>query len=164
MKPFWGIICLSIFFCKCANRVVVTDLSSRGLEIQISSKTPEELINKWMWSFEEDKADGVRTYRPESYDFPPSRGRTGAEILKNGKFISYEIGPNDKPIQFEGQWVYDKKSKTIEITFKKTDIGVGLMPIITENRKPLLVEIISFNKDIIKARVKDENEFEPTKK
>lgn len=163
MKPIWAIICVSGFFYQCANRVCVTDVSSSGIEIQISSKTPEELINKWMWSFEEDKGDGVRVYRPATYNFPPARARTGVEVLKNGKFIAYEVGSNDKPIAYEGQWVYDKKSKIIEITFKKTDIGVGLMPITTENRKPLLVEIISYDKEIIKARVKDENQIGSSK-
>ena len=43
-----------------------------------------KIISKfWIHSYEEDTED-VRVYRPRSYDFPLSRGRTGFEIKKNG--------------------------------------------------------------------------------
>jgi hypothetical protein len=164
MTHFLKFFLIVITFFSCANRVQVTDVSSRGIEIQVCSKTPKELINKWMWSREEDKGDGIRVYRPSTYDFPLTRARTGVEFFKNGKFTAYEIGADDKPIQYEGQWIYDKKSKTMEISFKHVDIRAGLMPTTTEPRKPLVVEIIYLDKDMIKAKIRDEKTMTTTDK
>ncbi len=44
----------------------------------------------------------------------------------------------------------------MEISFKHVDIGTGLMPITTEPRKPLIVEIIYLDNEMIKAKIRDE--------
>ncbi len=58
----------------------------------------------WMHSREEDKAD-VQVYRAkDSYDFPPSRGREGFQLMPEGKFIRMGPGANDAPQRQEGSW------------------------------------------------------------
>lgn len=65
----------------------------------------KELSEKvWMHSNEEDQID-VQVYRvKDSYDFPPSRGREGFQLLPEGKFIKMGPSPNDAPQRQEGNW------------------------------------------------------------
>ncbi len=56
---------------------------------------------KWMHSYEED-TEGVKVYRPASYDFPPSRGRTGFQLNEDKSFINYEIAPADGIVERKG--------------------------------------------------------------
>jgi hypothetical protein len=149
-------ILLILIFWGCASRVRVTGVSTTGIEIQVNSKTPDELYKKWYLSVEEADTSNILTYRPEGYNFPEIRFRKGFEIQKNGKFLSFEAGSDDKPITYEGVWVYDKDSKIVEITFNKIDIGLGLVPISKEERKPMSVKILSADKDIIRLKLINE--------
>lgn len=65
---------------------------------------PDSLYGQtWLYSYEEDSAD-VRTYRPNTYDFPPSRGRTGFMLQKGGAFVRYGIAPTDGLEEQPGKW------------------------------------------------------------
>jgi hypothetical protein len=48
----------------------------------------------WMRSQEEDKNPNASwlMYRPDSYQFPPARGRSGVTVLKDGRFAL--LGPS----------------------------------------------------------------------
>ena len=48
----------------------------------------------WMRSQEEDKDPNASwlLYRPDSYSFPPARGRSGVTVLKDGRFAL--LGPS----------------------------------------------------------------------
>ena len=82
------------------------------LESNVSSGlNPEHLQQTWFWSYEEDDqtADNPSVYRPASYNFPPSRGRTGFTIFENKisgfKFIvNHNIAPADGLQYSVGQW------------------------------------------------------------
>lgn len=52
----------------------------------------------------EDDKDGLKAYRPETYKFKPSRGRTGFKLLRNDTFVAYQIAPNDTRMEVNGIW------------------------------------------------------------
>ena len=56
-----------------------------------------------MHSHEEDTAD-VAVYRPDSYDFPPARGRNGFEFSADGRAIYIGIAATDGSNQIPGRW------------------------------------------------------------
>ena len=105
-----------------------------------------------MSSYEEDKDDNIKNYRPITFSFPESRARVGFEFKKDGKFIQYEIGPDDRPVEYEGIWIYGAKTKTIDITFKKIDVGVGILPITKEDKKPYTLEIITLEQNLFRFK------------
>jgi hypothetical protein len=72
------------------------------------------LEGRWRHSFEEDH-EGIRVYRPDDYDFPPSRRRGGVEFGADGTFIDW--GPaapdvNGRP----GSWTVDEAMRQLELT------------------------------------------------
>lgn len=98
----------------------------------------------WFHSYEEDEGD-VKTYRPESYSFPPSRGRTGFRFKENGSYIEYIIAPTDGIDSIKGSWdLYGATSVKITLKDKK--------PQYAENKAAYLLEIVSMSNDIIKIK------------
>jgi len=97
------------------------------LYIQVSKcqqlqKEKEYLFQKWWHNNENDK-DDIQTFRPEGYNLPPSRGRTGIEFKKDGTFINYDIAPADGSLIESGQWETKNKNLTeIFIRYKKNKI------------------------------------------
>lgn len=67
------------------------------------SQGPKELYQKWRHSFEEDKND-IMVFRPEIFNFPLARGRSGMEFKDDGTFIQTNIGSTDVNQSFKGQW------------------------------------------------------------
>jgi hypothetical protein len=61
------------------------------------------LTRSWLHSHEEDSADHV-VYRPETFDFPPSRGRSGFELKPDRTLIEFGPGPTDRTTTREGRW------------------------------------------------------------
>ncbi|QIX60819.1 hypothetical protein FY528_17085 [Hymenobacter lutimineralis] len=61
------------------------------------------LERTWLHAHEEDQGD-LRVYRPNTYAFPPSRGRTGFAFEHNGLFTQYDIAPTDGLEGHRGQW------------------------------------------------------------
>lgn len=68
------------------------------LESQLLQKT-------WLHSYEEDEGDTL-AFRPNTYDFPPSRGRTGFMLEKGGTIRQYEIAPTDGLQEILGRWEF----------------------------------------------------------
>lgn len=64
---------------------------------------PQDLFQTWLHSHEEDTPE-YRVYRPSSYPFPPSRGRTGFELRPGGQFARIDIAPTDGSRTVQGQW------------------------------------------------------------
>ena len=73
-----------------------------------SSKTKKMKFpfGTWMRSQEEDKDPNTTwlLYRPDSYDFPPARGRSGFTLLKDGTFILIQPSPVDGRQEKPGKW------------------------------------------------------------
>lgn len=57
----------------------------------------------WLHSVEEDSAD-VEVYRPNTFPFPPSRGRTGFSLSADGTFRLFSIAPTDGLEEHPGRW------------------------------------------------------------
>ncbi|KAA6437847.1 hypothetical protein FOE74_02770 [Rufibacter glacialis] len=95
----------------------------------------------WLNSYEEDSV-GVKTYRPNTYDFPPSRGRTGFMIQEEGGFIRYAIAPTDGLEEQPGKWKATGKNR-LTITYDNPQ------------HQPEELEIISVSADMIKIRRKE---------
>ena len=64
---------------------------------------PAAIFKHWVHSHEEDTKD-IRVYRPDDYEFPPSRGRRGFEFREGGEFIYYGIAPVDGSLRSVGSW------------------------------------------------------------
>jgi hypothetical protein len=70
-----------------------------------------ELTGKtWLHSYEEDEGD-IMVYRPNTYDFPPSRGRTGFALEEGGVLKQYDIAPTDGLEENVGKWTQLAKDK-----------------------------------------------------
>ena len=107
-----------------------------------TATTPlKQLEGTWLHAQEEDQGD-VRVYRPNTYAFPPSRGRTGFAFDRNGLFTQYDIAPTDGLEGHKGQW------KAIN----DHTIRVSL----DDKQKPdYTLEIVSFENQVLKVKRKE---------
>ncbi len=69
-----------------------------------TDKSGSSIVGKWIHSNEDD-TDLVEVYRPESFNFPPSRGREALIISDDGTFEFITIAPNDARNKASGKWV-----------------------------------------------------------
>ncbi len=104
------------------------------------NELPSEIFKHWVHSYEEDTED-VEVYRPRGHDFPPSRGRTGFEIRKNGEFVQYDIAPTDGLQRVMGHWKAEGTDR-IEVSLE------------SPFRRSSILNIESCDKDILKIRKK----------
>lgn len=103
-----------------------------------SSPQLKHLERTWLHAQEEDQGD-VWVYRPNTYSFPPSRGRTGFSFDHNGLFTQYDIAPTDGLEGREGTWQAEN-GHTIHISLE-------------DKRDPdYTLEIVSLQKDLLKVR------------
>jgi hypothetical protein len=94
----------------------------------------------WLHAFEEDN-DDVMVYRPNTYDFAPSRGRTGFMLEKGGVLKQYDIAPTDGLQEHVGLW-------------KKVDEDKILVEIKAEekNSQKYMIEVVSIKEDVLKLK------------
>jgi hypothetical protein len=59
------------------------------------------LERRWVHSHEEDTQREL-VFRPASYSFPPSRGRSAFELRADGSYAESAPGPTDRPEESEG--------------------------------------------------------------
>jgi hypothetical protein len=64
---------------------------------------PSAVAQSWVHSHEEDTAEQA-VYRPDSFAFPPSRGRGGFDLNPDGTMIQFGPGPTDRTSTHAGQW------------------------------------------------------------
>lgn len=119
-----------------------------GVELQMSSKISELLYGKWLNSYEEQMTGDTLIYRPTNFPFPLSRGRKGIEFLKEGQFIEHGFGPDDRPVKFEGEWIYGKETQTLEITFHKLEVNP--MPVTVKSRTGYVLKIATLENGLLK--------------
>jgi hypothetical protein len=67
---------------------------------------PSLLNQSWLHSHEEDTTDEM-VFRPSTYKFPPSRGRTGFELRPDGSARVLGIAQTDAPQEQQGTWTID---------------------------------------------------------
>jgi hypothetical protein len=99
---------------------------------------PQEIYKYWSHSYEENGKEW-KAYRPDDFDFPPSRGREGFEIKKNGLFLFYQIAPTDGLLTIEGAWETTEKD-IVKVTFVEKD------------HAPMVFKIISIENDLLKIK------------
>ncbi|UYZ63173.1 hypothetical protein [Hymenobacter weizhouensis] len=98
----------------------------------------QQLERTWLHAHEEDQGD-IQVYRPNTYPFPPSRGRTGFAIDHNGLFTQYDIAPTDGIEGRKGRWTAEN-DHTLRITLEdKKDPDYKL-------------EVVSLENDVLKVR------------
>jgi hypothetical protein len=68
-----------------------------------ASIVPEELQQHWIHSHEEDTPQEM-VFRPATYPFPRSRGRSGFELRPDGTYVEAGIAPTDGPKRTQGKW------------------------------------------------------------
>jgi hypothetical protein len=61
------------------------------------------LHQQWVHSHEEDTETEI-VFRPASFAFPPSRGRTAFTLKPDGGLVNIGIGPTDRRQESEGTW------------------------------------------------------------
>ena len=106
-----------------------------------NDKVVAQLAGKvWLHAYEEDE-DGIWVYRPNTYDFPPSRGRTGFSLEAGGVINRYEIAPADGLQEEEGQW------EQVEKDVVQVRMNPGSNPPVNYKMK-----IVSLNDDLLKVR------------
>lgn len=103
-----------------------------------SSTSMKQLEGTWLASHEENRADTL-VYRPNTYKFPPARGRTGFALKPFGRFEQFDIAPTDGLQGREGTWTADGDTR---LRIHLTD---GQSPDYT-------LEIISLDKKVLKLR------------
>lgn len=64
---------------------------------------PKSLHGLWVHSHEED-TDTEMVFRPPTFHFPPSRGRTSFELKPDGGLAASGIAPDDRRSKTEGIW------------------------------------------------------------
>ena len=104
-----------------------------------TDKLAAELVGKtWLHSYEDDAGDTV-VFRPNTYDFPPSRGRTGFTLEPGGVIKRYEIAPTDGLEEQLGEWEQVDKHR-VQIRMN------------SESSPPqhYQVEIVSLEDDVLK--------------
>ncbi|WP_299755179.1 hypothetical protein [uncultured Pontibacter sp.] len=94
----------------------------------------------WLHSFEEDE-EGLWVYRPNTYDFPPSRGRTGFSLEPGGVFKRFEIAPADGLEEEQGEW------EQLEKDLVQIRMTQGSTPPVDYR-----IQIVSLDKDLLKVR------------
>lgn len=104
-------------YLKYISGIILLALVLMGITCHRDAEEINVLYDKtWLHAVEEDSAD-VLVYRPNTYAFPPSRGRTGFGFDADGTFRLFSIAPTDGLEEHLGRW---KKSNpnTIRVNFE----------------------------------------------
>src|ERR1043165_1070538 len=71
---------------------------------------PQLLEKRWVHSHEED-SDTEMVFRPDTYNFPRSRGRAAFELKPDHSLVESGIAPTDGPQISEGKWELSRDGK-----------------------------------------------------
>jgi hypothetical protein len=70
------------------------------------------LHRRWVHSHEED-SDTEMVFRPDTFDFPASRGRVSFELREDGTFLDRGIGPTDRSEEAAGTWQLEEGERVV---------------------------------------------------
>ena len=124
---------------KYASLLCLLSLVLLAATCRKSDKLAAELVDKtWLHSFEEDAGDTI-VFRPNTFEFPPSRGRTGFTLESGGVIKRYEIAPTDGLEEHIGEWEQVDKHR----------VKIKMKP---ESSPPQSyeVEIVSLDENVLK--------------
>jgi hypothetical protein len=111
---------IGILACKTKkNAGTTTDSTTVAKTGQKPAFNVDLLVNTWKHSREED-TQGGRTYRPETYNFPPSRGpRTTYTFDKKGGMVKAYAGPTDGYVEEKGTYTIEGDKIIANLTNEK---------------------------------------------
>jgi hypothetical protein len=95
------------------------------------------LHRQWVHSHEEDTAT-EKVYRPASFAFPRSRGRSAMALKPGGGLVETGIGPTDRPQESQGTWKLDEDD-TLSLYEKGKKKPVRTMKIVSLDKEKLVV-------------------------
>ena len=130
MKHFTILLIILISFIACKTK---KPASSKAID--------EKIFTSWVHEGEKD-SDSTRQYRPSNYELPPSRGRQGFTIEKNGNFTLKDIAPTCGLESFEGKWIQEQ-NRNFMVSFPK------------KAEKYFKFEIVSIEKDLLIIKIKN---------
>lgn len=96
------------------------------------------LEGTWLHAHEEDE-ENVQVYRPNTYAFGPSRGRTGFSFEHNGLYTQYDIAPTDGLEGHKGKWTAESET-LLRISFDD------------KSEADYKLQIVHLDKDLLKVR------------
>ena len=104
-----------------------------------SPASMKRLEGTWLASHEENRGDTL-VYRPNTYKFPPARGRTGFALKPYGRFEQFDIAPTDGLAGRPGTW---------------TAAGTTRLRIhLTDSQTPdYTLEILALDQHVLKLRL-----------
>jgi hypothetical protein len=79
----------------------------------VGAYSEASLHGRWVRSNEDDTEHEV-VFRPASYAFPPSRGRTSIEFRPDGTYVESSPGPVDVPEGSTGRWSLEGNRLVLE--------------------------------------------------
>ena len=129
--------------CKKSEKSDTSDKTVKTARVQTPNPPKGEdnkaLYKKWIHSHEDDQGD-VKAYRPDTYEFPPARGRSGFTVKENGEFIQHNIHPADRgTVPVNGKWEANPVNKTLKISL--------------EDKTSYQIEIVSLEDDMLKVKI-----------
>ena len=95
------------------------------------------LHRQWVHSHEED-TETEKVYRPASFAFPRSRGRSAMALKPGGELVETGIGPTDRPQESAGTWKLDEDD-TLSLYEKGKKKPVRTMKIVSLDKEKLVV-------------------------
>ncbi len=103
-----------------------------------SPASMKQLEGTWLNAHEANSGDTL-VYRPNTYHFPPARGRTGFALKPFGRFEQFDIAPTDGLKGREGTWSAVGENRLL------IHLNDGQSPDYT-------IEILSLDKQVLKLR------------
>jgi hypothetical protein len=96
------------------------------------------LRQHWVHSHEED-TETEKVYRPASFAFPRSRGRSAMALKPGGELVETGIGPTDRPQESRGSWKLEEDD-TLSIYETGKKKPVRTMKIVSLDKDRLVVK------------------------
>ena len=97
------------------------------------------LEQHWVHSHEED-TDQEMVFRPASYKFPPSRGRSSFDLKPDGSLTESGPGPADRSEQKAGRWHLDAKDNLVLSSGSGRDEISRVLKVHSASRNRLVVK------------------------
>jgi len=104
------------------------------------SDTPKagDVLGHWVHSHEEDVGDH-KVFRPASFTFPPSRGRSWFNLKPGGELVEGGPGPTDRSTSSTGHW--DLAGETLSFRATKEASPTRTMTVATIEPDKLVVKM-----------------------
>jgi len=97
----------------------------------------EVLQQRWLHSHEEDTGEEM-VYRPTTFAFPRSRGRTGFDLKPDNRLVEIGTAPTDGPREQAGTWELGEDGE-LTLTLKPAASSARSLRITSADKDRLVV-------------------------